>query len=278
MDNLILSAEKLFEIAQSAYQRSRYQKPNFADGGQNDAIIAITFSVMTVEAFLNELIELAKDRDDLEAQSLFSVIEPLLQARESIEIRLLQASCSTSDTPFDNGRLPFQSFNLLVRVRNRLVHLLAGDKITDGLIEEHQTILSSLKSHRVIIADHKIPINRDDEGLMEKYGAILSDQEINSISLPFIYAVATQSVAKWSCQVASTVITTFINNMRDSPFKSLLQQYSQSFQIIPDNLQELLEWHKIITSFGCSNADEFISKIRNKQLIVSLPKTIKNAE
>ena len=190
MDNIILNAEKLFEIAQSAYQRSKYQKPNFADGGQNDAIIAITFSVMTVEAFLNELIELAKDRDDLEAKSLFSVIEPLLQARESIEIRLLQASCSTSDTPFDNGRLPFQSFNLLVRVRNRIVHLLAGDTITDGLIKEHQKILSALKSHGVIVDEQQVSIDRKQEILIEKYGGILADQKINSINLPFVYAIA----------------------------------------------------------------------------------------
>lgn len=277
MDNIILSATKFFEIAQSAYQRARYQNLNFADGGQNDAIIAVTFSVMAVEAFLNELIELAREREESEANSLCQ-IEPLLKSWEKIETRLFSASCSTSDTPFQKDRRPFQDFNLLVRVRNRLVHLLAGDKITDGLIEEHQKILSALKSHGVTIADQEIHFDRDDEELIGKYGAILSDQEINSIPLPFIYAVATQSVAEWSCQVASTIITTFINNMRDSSFKSLLLQYSNSFQIIPDNSEELLKFYKIIASFGCSNPDEFISKIRNKELIISLPEVVNNAE
>ena len=277
MDNIILSAPRFFEIAQSTYQRARYQNLNFADGGQNDAIIAVTFSVMSVEAFLNELIELAKEREESEAKSLCQ-IEPLLKSWEGIETILLSASSSTSDTPFQRDRQPFQDFNLLVRVRNRLVHLLAGDKITDGLRDEHQKILSALKSHGVTIADQNIHIDRDDQELMGKYGDILSDQEVNSIPLPFIYAVATQSVAEWSCQVASTIITTFINNMRNSSFKSLLQQYSKSFQIIPDNVEELLELYKIIASFGCSNTDEFISKVRNKELIISLPEVVKTAE
>ncbi len=272
----MLSAGKFLEIAQSAYQRSRYQKPSFADGGQDDAIIAVTFSVMAVEAFLNELVELARDREESEAQSLLSTIEQLSQDRKEIETRLLKASISTSDTPFNKGRLPFQSFNLLVRVRNRLIHLLAGDTITDGLRQEHIDILSALKSHKVIVADLQIPIDREQTQIMEKYGAILSDLTIQSIPLPFIYAVSTQSVAEWSCKVASDIIITFIRDMRDSPFKNLLQQYSTSFQPRPDNILELVEWHKMIMSLGCSTSDEFISKIRNKKLIVSLPEVIKD--
>jgi len=277
MDNVMLSAGKFIEIAQSAYQRSRYQKLNFADGGQDDAIIAVIFSVMAVEAFLNELVELARDREEAEAQSLFSTIEPLLQTNERIETRLFQASCSTSVIPFNKGGLPFQDFKILVGVRNRLVHLFAGDTITDGFIEKHKTILdalNTLKKRGVIVADLQIPIDREQTQIMEKYSTILSDPTIHSIPLPFIYAVSTQSVAEWSCKVASEIITTFIHDMRDSPFKNLLQQYSISFQLKPDNIPELLEWHKIINSFDCSTSDEFMSKIRNKELIVSLPKDI----
>jgi len=144
------------------------------------------------------------------------------------------------------------------------------------LRQEHIDILSALKSHKVIVADLQIPIDREQTQIMEKYGAILSDLTIQSIPLPFIYAVSTQSVAEWSYKVASEIITTFIHDMRDSPFKNLLQQYSTSFQPRPDNIPELVEWHKMIMSFGCSTSDEFISKIRNKKLIVSLPEVIKD--
>ncbi|MEE3718316.1 hypothetical protein V2H45_16370 [Tumidithrix elongata RA019] len=275
MADTYLSAPKIFEIAKSSYQRVIYQTPESTDGGKDDATIAILFSAMTVEVFLNELIELARDREESDAKSLFSVCKPLLEAHKELETRLFEASRSTSDTPFVKGNQPFQDFNLLVRVRNRIVHLLAGDTPTNGLIREHVKILSDLRSRKLIVDDRQVLINREQEGLIEKYKSLLSDQEINSIPVPFLYSVSTNSVAEWSLKVASEIITSFVNTMRDSGFKNHLQQHVKFFQIEPDNLSDLQEWYKMILKFGCSTSNEFIEKIRKKELVVSFPDVIK---
>jgi hypothetical protein len=91
--------------------------------------------------------------------------------------------------------------------------------------------------------------------------------------LPFISLVTTEDVVKWSYEVVSKVIVSFVDGMRESPFKNCLKDYTNGrFQELSQNdLDELLELRKIVNKFQCQTSDDFLAKIRKKELIVSIP-------
>jgi len=263
-----LSASKFFEVAKKGFTGGQY-KPlakAFKLGGQYDALVAITFSVMTVEAFLGELIVLSRDREEADAQSLANSI----REKMSIEDKLFNASCSTSDTPLVKGKVIFQDFKLLVDTRAAIVHLWAGDSMDDGLIERHTKILKQLRSRGIISVNQSIGIHKEAEDFTKEAE---DDQTIDLMCLPFISLVTTEGVAKWSYEVVSKVIMSFVDGMRESPFKNCLKDYTNGrFQELSQNdLDELLELRKIVNKFQCQTSDDFLAKIRKKELIVSIP-------
>ena len=263
-----LSASNLFEVAKKGYTRGQYNSLAKARnlGGQYEALVAITFSVMTIEAFLDELIALSRDRGEPDAQALFSSLNGL----KSIKDRLFHASCSTSDTPLVRGNTIFQDFKLLVDTRDAIVHLWAGDTMDDGLIERHTKILGRLRSRGISSVNQSIGIHKEDEDFTKEAE---DDQTIDLMCLPFISSVATEDVAKWSYKVVSKVIASFVDGMRESSFKNCLKDYTNGrFQEPSQNdLDELLELKKIFFKFNCWTSDDFLSKIRKKELIVSIP-------
>jgi hypothetical protein len=263
-----LNASKFFEVAKKGFIGGQYNP--FAKaiklGGQYDALVAITFSVMTVEAFLGELIALSRDREESDAQSLANSI----RERMSIEEKLFNASCITSDTPLVKGIGTYQDFKLLVQIRDAIVHPWAGDTIDDGLIERHAKILRQLRSRRISSVKQSVSIHKEDEDFTKEAE---DDQTIDLMCLPFISSVATEDVAKWSYKVVSNVIVSFVDNMRESPFKNCLKDYTNGrFQEPSQNdLDELFELGKIFLKFNCWTSDDFLAKIRKKELIVSIP-------
>ena len=269
MDKTFLIASTFFEVAKKGFKRGQYNPiaRAFNIGGQYDVLIAITFSVMTVEAFLNELVILSKEREEPDAQSLFSSLNELSISKKlikkPIEDRLIMASYCTSDTPIVKGNGIYQDFKLLIDIRNRIVHLLAGDTVDDGLRREHSQILTQLKNYGIISVNQSIVLHNEEE----------DDSITNLMHLPFISLVATEEVAKWSYMVVSKVILSFVDGMRESPFKNCLKDYTNGrFQELSQNdLDELLELRKIFRKFDCWTSDDFLTKIRKKELIVSIP-------
>jgi len=263
-----LSASNLFEVAKKGFTRGQYNPIAKAInmGGQYDALVAITFSIMTVEAFLGELIMLSRDREEADAQSLFSSLNKL----KSIEDRLFHASCSTSDTLFIKGNGIYQDFKLLFDIRGAIIHLWAGDTMDDGLIKRHTQILTQLRSRGISSVNQSIGIHKEAEDFTKEAE---DDQTIDLMCLPFISSVATEDVAKWSYKVVSKVIVSFVEGMRESPFKNCLKDYTNGrFQELSQNdLDELLELRKIFVKFQCWTSDDFLTKIRKKELIVSIP-------
>jgi hypothetical protein len=269
-----LMAYKFFEVAKKGFTRAQYnpwaKALNY--GGQYDVLVAITFSVMTVEAFLNELIELSRDREEPDAQSLFSLLTQtdLNRKQKQLEDRLFRASSCNSDILIAKGNGIHQQFKLLVDIRNAIVHLLAGDALDDGLKQKHKTILEQLKKYKISSVNQSIYLHKEDEDLTREpeYNSI-----IDPTHLSFITLIATEDVAKWSYKVVSEVITAFVDGMGESTFKIFLKDCTNGrFQEPSQNdLDELLELQRIFVKFKCCTSDDFLAKVRKQELIVSIP-------
>ena len=251
-DVIILSAGTLFSKAKLFYKSSQYKHLS-KDYDQSDALAAIVFSALSIEAFLNELPALANQRVEEDAQNLVRAIQPLIDNKKETLEKLFEASRCTSDTPLNKGVRPYQDVKLLIDLRNRIVHLKAGDTLS-GRAEAHQKILERLQNEGVSIDTSTIKAeNSDDE-----------------FHFPFITLISIQSVAEWSCNVAANIINHVILGMRESAFKQLLKSYTDMFEPIREvPTTELVKWHTMIFNHGCNNLDEFLEKIKNGQLVVT---------
>ena len=252
MSGVILSAGKLFSKAKSFYKSSQYKQINPKECDQSDSLAAIVFAALSVEAFLNELPALANQREEEDAKNLVHVIRPLINNKKETLEKLFEASKWTSDKPLEKGIRPYQDVKLLIDLRNRIVHLKAGDTIS-GRTREHQGIINRLKNAGVSIDSYTINLENDDE-----------------FHFPFIALISTQAVAEWSCNVAANIVNHLILGMRESAFKQLLKSYTDMFEPICEvPTPELVKWHTMIFNHGCNNLDEFLEKIKNGHLIVT---------
>lgn len=255
MSDVILSAGRLFSKAKSFYKSSQYKQLDPKRWDQSDALAAIVFSALSIEAFLNELSALANQRVEEDAQNLTRMIQPLIDDKKETLEKLFEASKCTSDTPLNKGVRPYQDVKLLIDLRNRIVHLKAGDALS-GRTEAHKKILERLQNAGVSIDTSTIkPENSDDE-----------------FHFPFIALISTQAVAEWSCNVAANTVNHVILGMRESAFKQLLKSYIDMFEPICEvPTTELVKWHTMILNHGCNNLDQFLEKIKDGHLIVTKP-------
>lgn len=108
----------LFKFARDEYHRS------IADDVESEAVII--FSALAVEAFLNDLVGLAQFhvKDDApETLKAFAAIMPDLdEQRVQIRARFLTAAYILSGKSPDKGSKLIQNLELLIRLRNELVH------------------------------------------------------------------------------------------------------------------------------------------------------------
>jgi len=94
--------------------------------GNNQPMVAIILSAIAVETFLNESVEMIEkkfqesEREKLEA--LQSIMSELEKQRSSTPTKLQVAHFVLTGKPINKGELPYQDFDLLITLRNLLVH------------------------------------------------------------------------------------------------------------------------------------------------------------
>lgn len=99
---------------------------------------AIILLVSCLEAYLNEFLSLFRQ---VEAQKRGAAISAL--DGESLETRWMRAPLIFGQCPFDAGTEPFQSFHLLVCLRNELVHYDPRFRITSEFPSDKIAALKS---------------------------------------------------------------------------------------------------------------------------------------
>ena len=212
----IIDSDRLFELAKNGYQKASQGNEIHQ---QNDAIVAIVFSALALEAFINELLFIAK----MEKLSGYSEdwLDRLIEAIEEpstdgmpakkpngwikcfnrflntfkLELSFIPVGKQKSTrekfmlasealgSQFDKGSSPYQDFADLLKLRDCFVHLKPED-----LIEPDEDKIYKYVGRKLI------------EKLRSK-GILRKDTSVRSITL----LVSNAEAAQWACE------TTFKN-------------------------------------------------------------------
>src|SRR5436309_16000103 len=123
MPAYLLNASILFGIARGAYQDSK-------------ALVAIVFSVVALEAFINEMAEMASaamPKAETEAQKIAAFAEILKyaeDARGSLEMKYNVAKWVCTGHFYEEDATPYQDFADVLAARNALIHYNVLAKMT----------------------------------------------------------------------------------------------------------------------------------------------------
>jgi hypothetical protein len=161
----------------------------------NDALVFIVFSALALEAFINELLSLAKDAKQAGStenflDNLICSIDESNSEKKSTREKFMLASEALGDG-FRKGENPYQDFADLFRLRDCLVHLKPEDRIE---AEEN--------------GETKYLGRRLTERLRSK-GIFQESTQLESITL----LVSTAKAAMWACKTASMMVNAILDKI-----------------------------------------------------------------
>jgi hypothetical protein len=96
----------------------------------------------------------------------------------------------------------------------------------------------------------------------------------SEISTGFVNEVSRQEIAGWACETASQIICLFIDRMRDSKHKSLLENYKGNFVLDMSSLNHrTVALHTALGSAGFKGGiNGLVDKIVSKEITLPSPK------
>lgn len=109
---------RLFHLARQAAERAETDPPN--------ALSALLLSAIAFEAFFNDVIDMASfpwsDNEPWEIRAFAYLSEILAERHVPLDCRLETGFYVLTHKPLERGHQPFQDLQLLLELRNRLVH------------------------------------------------------------------------------------------------------------------------------------------------------------
>jgi len=173
-------------------------------GGQLPALVSLVFSVVAVEAFLNEATEMALGFLDIpsEPQGIAVFTECMADAERSrlpLESKLGLAKWVLAGTRLDRGVQPFQDFLLMIRLRNNLVHFKANEPYAqnDTAEEVHKNLIQKFRGRNLLA----------------------EDMQPGS----WIHAIETKAIANWCCRTTAQVVVDFVSNVPQGAYRTFVE-------------------------------------------------------
>jgi hypothetical protein len=182
---------------------------NPRSGGERPALVSVVFSVIALEAFINEMTEFAQNLTLPKTPEVIVFIQMMGEAdHTSLEFRLQLAHWILTGRLMDKGSQPYQDFALLISLRNDLVHTRPNDLFTQGVStneEVHKRLVTKFRSKN-----------------------ILADEDEPSGS--WTYLVQTRAVAEWSARTVAAVVAEVCSGTSKSGFQKVLTGIKEQFQ------------------------------------------------
>jgi hypothetical protein len=150
----ILNSHALFYIAKQAAINAASRVSL-----QDNVMIAIVFSVVGAEAFINEAFEVASqfgpgESEQKRIEAFTELGRQIEESRGSLELKYQVARWIFAGEAFDRSAAPYQDFVLLIAVRNALVHYKFVDKVytdADGALKmDIPKVVEQLRSKNVL--------------------------------------------------------------------------------------------------------------------------------
>jgi hypothetical protein len=203
----------LYEIAKQAHDRVSLQPANIP---HNDALVAVLFSAATLESFMSQAVFMAETWSHLHPKiaAFASFIGELdTKVGASLKTKYNMARWIICGAPFDQGKLPYQDFDLLVDLRNAITHL-KPDKLSS---DKTRKLLSCLKN-RNLMPDY----------LVSDYDPAISEQRAI-----WVHYVSTAKVAKWACNTAAEMIQAFWRDASEDTVKDIFRIHANASHYLP---------------------------------------------
>jgi hypothetical protein len=207
------NAGSLFAIARTACERS-------AENNQ-DAVVAIVFAALAIEAFLADMIEMAEVQIYMGSTSqplknFANLLDELERSHGQLALKVQIAALSLSSETFDKGRPPFQDFSLLIALRNQLVHIKPD-------VVEHSPESWVRPERRV--SDLL-------QGLRQRS---LISKNLDDSRVTWTVLVSTPNVANWAYSTARQMAQEIVDKIPEPNFKS---QMKIALQLIDGEMPE----------------------------------------
>jgi hypothetical protein len=200
---------ELFCIAVQARDKANEIQTASPDAWPPEALSAILFSALAVEAFINELAEAAA-RDSHEQwttglpgvdvlRDLAETLDMIEDAQGNIGLKYHLASKILRGRTFNANQAPFQDFNALVKLRNELVHPRHRDRTKEErYIEPRSSVIRDLQQRGLTSSKGRNP--GDPGGGMS-----------------WLNEIECGRTATWACQAAREIITAVLPLLPQGP-------------------------------------------------------------
>lgn len=199
----------LFGIARDAYERTK-NGSSVKKSGQRDAVVAVVFSAAALEAFVNEvggiaegLIQRFVTHDPDSVKQYAALWKEVERLQKSIAFEYLLASTAFSGQPYDKGTGPYQDFELLIKLRNALVHF---EPDHGELPSGPPKIIKSLLSRN-----------------------ILAEPQQGENGQSWITLIMTRAVARWACNTSANLVESVLDLVPESILKKVLKRETVRF-------------------------------------------------
>lgn len=193
-----------------------------------DALVAIFFAALSLEAFVNELASLARDAqiNGNKEHFLDNLINAVDESRitnpedKTTQAKFLNASNALSQN-FDKGKRPYQDFSDLFTLRDCLVHFKPEDRLDidqddNWTYSGRERIIDRLRSKKILSNSSQ------DQSLLQ--------------------LVSTNEVAKWACDIAAVMVISLLDKIPESQFSrgnQVLALYRETFQSLDMDKQQI---------------------------------------
>ncbi|MCZ2128519.1 MAG: hypothetical protein LC099_12240 [Anaerolineales bacterium] len=210
------SVGSLFSTAKQAYQKTIGGKSD-REPDKQDALIAIIFSALSLEAFINALADLATDRltePHSEIETAFAnLMEEVENTKGATLLKFMLARFIFSGKMYKKDENPFQDFKNLLALRNALVHMKPAEEL--GI---------TLDGHFVRVKEPKA-LKALPKNILAKY-------EKNK-GIKWTSMISTQASARWACNTAVETVHSILDVIPDSLFKKYADiLYAEIFQTV----------------------------------------------
>jgi hypothetical protein len=208
----------LFDQAKYALQTIERKRVPERQRDQREALIAVVFSAMTLEAFINEFGDLAAadwasaPGDPQSIKEMGVALKGLEERQASIQRKYRKAKRILTGQHYDQSGQPYQDFKMLIDLRNALVHIKGL-----GLYGVSSTGTDSLTQSPDVIAQLR--------------GDVLAD--VSGMDPPAFWIEKLQCLAsaRWACTTAADMIDSIIAAMPESRFRVFWRDHQRYYDI-----------------------------------------------
>jgi hypothetical protein len=180
-------------------------------GGQLPTLTSVVFSVISLEAFLNEMTESAEDNAtmDYEPKTVGTFAQVMRDMEmASLETKFILSNWVLTGNSLDRSAPPYQDFSSLMALRNQLVHFKPSDKVVGTVVNTEAINKKRLKK------------------LESKH--ILAPAMYQG---SWVYHATTKAVAEWSCKTASEIVADFSSKVPNGLWGTTVKTFASSFKM-----------------------------------------------